>query len=148
MIPKWRGHVEFRFAQLKKSPTTESMIFRIGPFLSGESMFRSTHFTKSWDFSPMMFACSAGWIIVPLPCSKADSCRGVADERGLLESSHPPPARPPVDSHPAADLRVWTFFSKPADDRRFPVFTPRGVNVFYRLDGSPSSERGMAVNPD
>src|SRR3990172_5267462 len=65
MIPKWRGHVEFRFAQLKKSPTMASRSFRIGPFFNGASMFRSTHLTKSWDFRPMMFACSAGWIIAP-----------------------------------------------------------------------------------
>src|SRR3972149_1616130 len=73
MIPKWRGQVEFRFAQLKKSPTTpalrRSRTAPPGPRRMGASMFRVTHRTKSWDFRPTMFACSALWIMTALATS-------------------------------------------------------------------------------
>src|SRR3989442_9663266 len=50
MMPKCNGHVEFRFAQLKNSPTSpalsRSRMAPPGPRLIGASMFSSTHWTN------------------------------------------------------------------------------------------------------
>src|SRR3989304_10254604 len=77
MIPKWRGHVELRFAQFMNSPTTPSLSFSTrappGPRLKGASMFSVTHFTKSFDRSPTMFACSAGITTCHLEAPSAGS---------------------------------------------------------------------------
>ncbi len=58
MMPKWRGHVLFRFAQLMNLSTTPSMISLPGPERSGFLRLSSTHRTNSFDRRPMMFACS------------------------------------------------------------------------------------------
>ena len=74
MMPNTNGQVELRFAQLKNSPTKPAFSLSRtappGPRFIGASMFSSTHWTKSFERRPTMFACSARWIICsgPLSC--------------------------------------------------------------------------------
>src|SRR5881296_3880482 len=67
MMPNTNGQVELRFAQLKNSPTKPAFSLSRtappGPRFIGASMFSPTHWTKSFDLRPTMFACSARWII-------------------------------------------------------------------------------------
>src|SRR3972149_6584694 len=67
MIPKWRGHVEFRFAQFRNLSTTLSMTHLPGPDSRGFRRFPSTHETNSLDRRPMMFACSPPGIMETRP---------------------------------------------------------------------------------
>src|SRR3972149_4309563 len=97
MIPKWRGHVEFRFAQLKKSWIRGSWRSDFpGPRFRGFSRFFATHSMKSAERSPMMFAWSAPGIIgrpggsIPLPLNRF-SFGASADKTFIPEASHRPP---------------------------------------------------------
>src|SRR3989449_3944491 len=73
MMPNTNGQVELRFAQLKNSPTRPAFSLSRtappGPRFIGASIFSPTHWTKSCDRRPTMFACSARWIIQSGPPS-------------------------------------------------------------------------------
>src|SRR5437016_242661 len=84
MMPNTNGQVELRFAQLKNSPTKPAFSLSRtappGPRFIGASMFCSTHWTKSFDRRPTMFACSARWIIRSGP--RATARKSLSDKQG------------------------------------------------------------------
>src|SRR5438034_1093169 len=84
MMPNTNGQVELRFAQLKNSPTkpafSRSRTAPPGPRFIGASMFSPTHWTKSFDLRPTMFACSARWIIRSGP--RATAGKSLSDKQG------------------------------------------------------------------
>src|SRR5205814_9043606 len=84
MMPNNNCQVELRFAQFKNSPTKPAFSLSRtappGPRFIGASMFCSTHWTKSFDRRPTMFACSARWIIRSGP--RATARKSLSEKQG------------------------------------------------------------------